>query len=313
MSCGMSIRTSASTSSRSRLTWSVSRSFDAPGTSICNVIPSSSSKISVAGRSTSSGRRPSRCSASGWRVATSLVSAMSFSSVVLVELDRARLRRFLALDRDLQHAIPVTRLDPVGVHVLGEGDDAAEITAEALAAVVGRRLVWRQLSLAGHGKQVLLYRKLDLLRIKARGEKVDPEAVGRRPHVNRGECSPRDGANARRRRPLVEEIVDLLLQAPEVLEQAALEPGKTGQHSGASLSWVVLRKGKCGRGSGPSSPGPMVPAVAPDSAKRRNYERAGCLSSPETGPERHPALDPRMAAANGCPCQAQALASSADP
>ena len=27
-------------------------SFDAPGTSICNVIPSSSSKISVAGRST---------------------------------------------------------------------------------------------------------------------------------------------------------------------------------------------------------------------------------------------------------------------
>src|SRR5947208_4796294 len=213
MSCGMSIRTSASTSSRSRLTWSVSRSFDAPGTSICNVIPSSSSKISVAGRSTSSARRPSR-SASGWRIATSLISAMSLSSVVLVELDRARLRRFLALDRDLQHAVPVTRLDPVGVHVLWERDDAAEITGEALAAVVGHRLVQRQLPLAGHGKQVLLHRKLDLLRIEASSEEVDLEVVGRRAHVNRGEGSPRDRANARRRRPLVEEIVDLLQQAP---------------------------------------------------------------------------------------------------
>src|SRR5207302_9684135 len=151
---------------------------------------------------------------------------------------------YLALAPDLHHALPVTRLDPVGVHVLGEGDDAAEITAGALAAVVGRRVVWRQLSLAGHGKQVLLYRKLDLLRIKARGEKVDPEAVGRRPHVNRGESSPRDGANARRRRPLVEEIVDLHLHAPEVLEQAALEPGKTGQHSGVLLELGCLAEGK---------------------------------------------------------------------
>src|SRR5204862_734617 len=299
MSCGMSIRTSASTSSRSRLTWSVSRSFDAPGTSICNVIPSSSSKISVAGRSTSSGRRPSRCSASGWRVATSLVSAMSFSSVVLVELDRARLRRFLALDRDLQHAVPVTRLDPIGIPVLGERDDAAEITGEALAAVVGHRLVRRQLPFAGHGKQVLLHRKLDLLRIEASSEEVDLEVVGRRAHVNRGESSPRDRANARRRRPLVEEIVDLLLQAPKVLEQAALEPGKTAKHSGVLLELGCLAEGKMWTRERTFKPWSTAPAGAPHSAtKTAIMSEPAVFQAPKNrAPNGYPALNRRMTAA----------------
>src|SRR2546423_961699 len=50
---------------------------------------------------------------------------------VSVELDGARLRRFLPFEADLQDAVAVTSLDLIRVYVVGQRQQAAELTGKA--------------------------------------------------------------------------------------------------------------------------------------------------------------------------------------
>src|SRR5438067_5303316 len=140
-----------------------------------------------------------------------------------IHCDLPRPRGLATLDRDLEHAVAVLRVDSAGVHVIGQGDDAPELPIEPFLPVVVGRLVDGHFAVPGHSEQVLLDGDIQALRIEARGEEIHVHPLGGGPDVNGRERAPSCGADAGRQRPAAEELVHLALEAPELVEKVYIE------------------------------------------------------------------------------------------
>src|SRR5438034_1212348 len=73
-----------------------------------------------------------------------------------IHCDLPRPRGLATLDRDLEHPVAVLRVDPVRVHVIGQGDHAPELPIEPFLPIVVGCLVDGHLAVSGHREQVLL-------------------------------------------------------------------------------------------------------------------------------------------------------------
>src|SRR3954469_21180106 len=165
MPSGMSICMSASTSRRSRFTCNVRRSFDAPGTSICSVMPCCPRRCRWrdAARSRAGELRAGAARAGALRAAALRPGGLRVPgsqpwvspSWVSIERDHSRLGRLFALHRDLQHAVAVARVDPVGISVLEQRDGSPELAGETLTPVIRGLVVYGHLPLSGNGEQIL--------------------------------------------------------------------------------------------------------------------------------------------------------------
>src|SRR5438067_4635116 len=166
------------------------------------------------------------------------------ASIGSIHDDLPRPRRLAALNRDLKDTIAVRGVDAIRVDVIRKRDDAPELAVETLAPVVLGFFGYIDLPASRNGQQVLLDRKVEALRVKARREQIDVDPFRRGADVDGRKRAPANRADPRRPRPCGEELIHFVLDAPEAVEEAGVETTEqTTEHSAPPfLAWLPAQK-----------------------------------------------------------------------